>query len=923
MPGLSRYYVYINQEKGKPSPMPTPVFILQATTLENDSLMDPRFDANIILTPALNPILVKKIIKAGATRTGAFSFVVGKGNADNNYQCDIRAVLEAIGDLTYDRVKMKQTCALIKSKPFSIVTTNKKLCSYARWNSDNNLYGIKLLQQIYRPTEIVDLNLRTILSVTSSATTYYLRFYTNWSNYRTVGPNGQLEPTYFVGRPTDFISESPVYLGNADIFLPKHPIRAITLGEVIQILHNHSEDDIPDLTLLDDTKNHLIKQFLDNPEEAFLIWENRKSYGNPHIYLGNSPIDITGPVADKLRSKMVTTHPSSTGSFGTISLGSLKNLPANNCDPQVQDLINMLTAHPIQDPALREFQQKAVARHLATRYGYVNLCATGSGKSVMAASAMAYRGRNNQRYRGLVITEASVRNQFANEIAKWFPSAKVVSVCGTKDLQLLKEALKEKCPVVGIVSYTLLGNLIGNGQRTSILDTINITINENEESTEEVQPIPDIQKKNTRPRLSLAEKLFLGTTWNDLVADEADVLRNSSSNQSKALWQIRQNAEIAVAMTATPITKTADDLGKIIAWARNAPIASGQSLTKRYDFTNDKDTLRFGEDYEAVLFRYDKTAFQDDLPIVKPPTLCVLEPTKEEVALSHAARQGLKNVYFELLAKIEEVADLNPTSDMYAQAKEELRAARGAWLGGTQLARLAASDPSALLASNSLGAKILQLDNWVQPAIDNGSTKRKWVINTIIDRVSSGGRVLLFSEFSSVARMLVRDLQASGLRVGLVEGGGGKARDKTVVSYQNGLLDVLVSTSAGQKGLNLQNTTTVIHYDLPWTPLGLIQRNGRVERIGSSVKDVETIYVSLRGTIEEKIVSLVVSRAMEQAQILDTSRGTAPSESEFGRLAMSLGVSASTMELDTRQTHLLELTRAIIEESQPHLEQIA
>src|SRR5690606_10907377 len=63
---------------------------------------------------------------------------------------------------------------------------------------------------------------------------------------------------------------------------------------------------------------------------------------------------------------------------------------------------------------------------------------------------------------------------------------------------------------------------------------------------------------------------------------------------------------------------------------------------------------------------------------------------------------------------------------------------------------------------------------------------------------------------------------------------------------------ILISTDAGGEGLNLQFTNVVINYDLPWNPMKIEQRIGRVDRIGQT-KDVYVYNFVLADSIERRV----------------------------------------------------------------------
>lgn len=109
-----------------------------------------------------------------------------------------------------------------------------------------------------------------------------------------------------------------------------------------------------------------------------------------------------------------------------------------------------------------------------------------------------------------------------------------------------------------------------------------------------------------------------------------------------------------------------------------------------------------------------------------------------------------------------------------------------------------------------------------------------------------GRKVLLFTEFMATARYLRRELTAAGV-AGVDEVDSGSKRDRAEVlaqfsPYYNGLSSaelktrglpesrVLIATDVLSEGLNLQDATRLINYDLHWNPVRLMQRIGRVDR---------------------------------------------------------------------------------------------
>ena len=127
---------------------------------------------------------------------------------------------------------------------------------------------------------------------------------------------------------------------------------------------------------------------------------------------------------------------------------------------------------------------------------------------------------------------------------------------------------------------------------------------------------------------------------------------------------------------------------------------------------------------------------------------------------------------------------------------------------------------------------------------------------------------LIFTGFAATARALFASLRAQR-RCGLVIGSERRAGAEALDAFTRGLLDVVVSTDVGAEGLNLQRAGTVIHYDVPWNPVKLDQRNGRAFRIGQARPAVDAIYFLPR-VDDSRIIHTVVSKNRARRRALRT-----------------------------------------------------
>ena len=145
-------------------------------------------------------------------------------------------------------------------------------------------------------------------------------------------------------------------------------------------------------------------------------------------------------------------------------------------------------------------------------------------------------------------------------------------------------------------------------------------------------------------------------------------------------------------------------------------------------------------------------------------------------------------------------------------------------------------------------------------------------VNALVDLLRGeheGGKVLIFSEYSDTASYVADALEQSGIEnVGLATGHSGDPADLarrfapranrlpgqavTDVPEPESPIDVLVATDVLSEGQNLQDSHVIVNYDLPWAIIRLIQRAGRVDRVGQE-SDTVHVYLITHEKVERQI----------------------------------------------------------------------
>ncbi len=132
----------------------------------------------------------------------------------------------------------------------------------------------------------------------------------------------------------------------------------------------------------------------------------------------------------------------------------------------------------------------------------------------------------------------------------------------------------------------------------------------------------------------------------------------------------------------------------------------------------------------------------------------------------------------------------------------------------------------------------------------------EWIYQLQSDENESELKVLLFTEFVQTQEMLKQFLGDRGITVVTLNGSMSMDERKRAQDAFCHRARVLVSTDAGGEGLNLQFCHVVINYDMPWNPMRVEQRIGRVDRIGQT-KVVRAINFVLEESVEFRVLEVL------------------------------------------------------------------
>jgi superfamily II DNA or RNA helicase len=123
-------------------------------------------------------------------------------------------------------------------------------------------------------------------------------------------------------------------------------------------------------------------------------------------------------------------------------------------------------------------------------------------------------------------------------------------------------------------------------------------------------------------------------------------------------------------------------------------------------------------------------------------------------------------------------------------------------------------------------------------------------------RRNPGEKKLVFVHYRDTLEHLAGLLVREGFAFARFEGGlSGPAKDAAIAAFRD-QVPVLLCTESGGEGRNIQFCNTLINFDVPWNPMAIEQRIGRIDRIGQQ-REVFVFNLVTRGTLEEQILHLL------------------------------------------------------------------
>ncbi len=316
-----------------------------------------------------------------------------------------------------------------------------------------------------------------------------------------------------------------------------------------------------------------------------------------------------------------------------------------------------------------------------------------------------------------------------------------------------------------------------------------------------------------------------------VIIDEAHKLKNPKTKNYQFIRHLKK--KFCLLLTATPIQNKLDEIFNLVSLLKPGHLGDIETFEKKYRSSQrtpkNEEALRQLVNKVMVRNRRAETGIKWTKRIVK--TVPITFSPSERSFYNEIEQLGHDSNHFTLLTLKREICSSREA--VFMTLKKMIERANG--------------EGRTLPKAEELLAKVGEIDGHAK------AEKALELIKKIDDKV------IIFTEYRATQLYLQWFLQKNGVSSVPFRGGFKRGKKDWMRQLFENHAQVLIATEAGGEGINLQFCSHIINYDLPWNPMRIEQRIGRIHRLGQK-NDVHIYNFAVADTIEQHILTLLYEK---------------------------------------------------------------
>ncbi|GAA0133900.1 SNF2-related protein [Paenibacillus sp. YSY-4.3] len=333
------------------------------------------------------------------------------------------------------------------------------------------------------------------------------------------------------------------------------------------------------------------------------------------------------------------------------------------------------------------------------------------------------------------------------------------------------------------------------------------------------------------------KEILLNNEYDMVIVDEAHKLKNKKTTNYQFMIQLRK--KYCLLLTATPVQNDLSELFNLINLLKPGQLGGQGDFATNFvvDKRIPKNEEKLKEELSKVMIRNRRS--DGDLEFTKRIVRNIhVELSPEEMQLYDGVTSFVKDQYHAA------GGDLSSMLSLVTLQREVCSSRDAVFVTLVNLSKKLAPD-------SPLRDRIWDLVGIIKTIQANSKAEKAMELIREMD-----DKVILFTEYRATQEYLLKYFRDRSMTAVPYRGGMNRGKKDWMMDLFRGRAQVMIATEAGGEGINLQFCHQMINFDLPWNPMRVEQRIGRVHRLGQK-NDVKIYNLSTKGTIEEHILNLL------------------------------------------------------------------
>jgi SNF2 family DNA or RNA helicase len=337
--------------------------------------------------------------------------------------------------------------------------------------------------------------------------------------------------------------------------------------------------------------------------------------------------------------------------------------------------------------------------------------------------------------------------------------------------------------------------------------------------------------------------------WDLIIIDEAHKLKDKKTFRWKFVDKLQKKRLLL--LTATPFQNNLIELYNLLALLRRGHLGTLSQFRRKFLYKGSERRPMNPEELKQKLGEVIVRRRRDEVKGIKYmkriPKIHSLELTKEEMLIYKKVTNLLASNYYDFKGE-----RINTTLAMHSILPKITSSSRSSM----EFLENLINNPKYAETTKEMAKEVLEAFTDLKQ--DTKITNLLIIVEKILSQ-DKKAKIIIYTKHPATLKYISGILKPKKLKIVEFQGGLSADEKSRRIEEFSKKSQILVSTETGSEGLNFQFCNNIINYDLPWNPMAVEQRIGRIDRIGQK-KDMNIYSLATKDTMEEHVVNLIINK---------------------------------------------------------------